>query len=88
MTYVLDTNIAFEIAFQGPDFNKYKSLLEEADSVLAPTLYESEVTNTLLKYIKGGYIGDERQFLCPVGQKGGFAVGYTEKIYGGVDSGY
>lgn len=56
MTYVLDTNIAFEIAFQGPDFNKYKRLLEEADSVLAPTLYESEVTNTLLKYIKDGYI--------------------------------
>lgn len=56
MTYVLDTNVAFEIAFQGPDSKKYKGLLEKADSVLAPTLYESEVTNTLLKYIKGGYI--------------------------------
>ena len=56
MNYVIDTNIAFEIAFQGEDCAKYKTLLEQADTVLAPTLYESEVASTLYKYIKSGCI--------------------------------
>ena len=59
MTYVLDTNIAFEIAFNGKQAEKYKEILKNADTVLAPTLFQSEVTNVLWQYMKAGFIDEE-----------------------------
>lgn len=59
MTYVLDASAALEIAFNGPKAAKYKELLENADSVLAPDLYQSEITNCVWKYLKAGYINEE-----------------------------
>lgn len=59
MTYVLDASAAIEIAFQGPKAERYKNLLLEADSVLAPDLYKSEITNCVWKYLKAGYVDEE-----------------------------
>ena len=59
MTYVLDASAALEIAFQGPKSECYKNLLLEADSVLAPDLYQSEITNCVWKYLKAGYLDEE-----------------------------
>lgn len=59
MTYVLDASAALEIAFQGPKSTKYKELLENADLVLAPELYQSEITNCIWKYLKAGYLNEE-----------------------------
>lgn len=59
MTYVLDASAALEIAFQGPKAEHYKQLLMEADSVLAPELYQAEITNCVWKYLKAGYVDEE-----------------------------
>ena len=59
MTYVLDASAALEIAFQGPKAEHYKQLLLEADSVLAPDLYQAEITNCVWKYLKAGYVDEE-----------------------------
>jgi len=64
MTYVLDASAALEIAFSfnspnGEKAKKYKELLENADSVIAPDLYKSEITNCVWKYLKAGYIDEE-----------------------------
>lgn len=59
MTYVLDASAALEIAFQGPKSARYKELLENADLVLAPDLYQAEITNCVWKYLKASYIDEE-----------------------------
>ena len=59
MTVVLDTCAAFEIAFKGQNFQKYSEILEQAEKVIAPTLYDAEVTNVLWKYAKAGYIDEQ-----------------------------
>lgn len=59
MTVVLDTCVAFEIAFRGQNFQKYSEILEKAERVIAPTLYDAEVTNVLWKYAKAGYIDEQ-----------------------------
>ena len=59
MTYVLDASAALEIAFQGPKAEHYKQLLMEADSVLAPELYQAEIANCVWKYLKAGYVDEE-----------------------------
>lgn len=59
MTYVLDASAALEIAFNGPKSEYYRNLLSDADSVLAPDLYQSEITNCVWKYLKAGYINEE-----------------------------
>lgn len=59
MTYVLDASAALEIAFQGPKSERYKQLLMDADSVLAPNLYQAEITNCVWKYLKAGYVDEE-----------------------------
>ncbi|MBQ0051606.1 MAG: type II toxin-antitoxin system VapC family toxin [Treponema sp.] len=59
MTVVLDTSAAFEIAFNRPNAPYYKEILQQADKVLAPLLYDSEVTNVLWKYVKADYIDEQ-----------------------------
>jgi len=59
MTYVLDVNVAFEIVFNGPKAQVYKTLIQNADKVIVPELFTSEVTNVMWHYMKAGYIDEE-----------------------------
>jgi len=59
MIYVLDASAALEIAFNRPKAKYYKELLLNADSVIAPELFQSEVTNCVWKYLKAGYVDEE-----------------------------
>ena len=59
MIYVLDTCAAFEIAFHGAKYNDYMKALSNAEKVIAPTLFDSEVTNVLWKYVSAGEVDEE-----------------------------
>ena len=59
MIYVLDTCAAFEIAFHGPKYTLFKSAFDKADKIIAPTLFDSEVTNVLWQYVRSGIIDEE-----------------------------
>jgi predicted nucleic acid-binding protein len=50
MIAVLDANAAVEVVLQRPMAEKLTAHLSEADSVIAPTLFVSEVTNVFWKY--------------------------------------
>lgn len=59
MNVVLDASAAFAVALNrsgAPVFNKY---LNDEDSVYAPILYESEVTNVLWKNVRAGIMDEE-----------------------------
>lgn len=59
MICVLDTSAAFEIALKGDVYQKYKEMIENADKVIAPSLFQAETANVIWKYVKGGYIDEE-----------------------------
>ena len=59
MIYVLDTCAAFEIAFHGPKYSLFMNQVAGAEKVIAPTLFDSEVTNVLWKYARNGAIDEE-----------------------------
>lgn len=59
MTVVLDTCAGFEIAFKGEKFEKYSEIIEKAEKVIAPTLYDAEVANVLWEYARAGYIDEQ-----------------------------
>lgn len=59
MDYVLDTNVAFEIAFSGLRADEYRKILENASSVIVPDLYKSEITNVLWQYVRAGYLDEQ-----------------------------
>ncbi len=59
MIYVLDTCAAFEIAFHGPKYSLFMNPVAGAEKVIAPTLFDSEVTNVLWKYARNGAIDEE-----------------------------
>ena len=59
MTVVLDASAALEIVFNGAKSTIYRQTLEKADLVLAPVLFDSEVTNVLWKYIKMGIVDED-----------------------------
>ncbi|MCQ2573210.1 MAG: type II toxin-antitoxin system VapC family toxin [Treponema sp.] len=59
MDYVLDTNVAFEIAFCGSRADEYRKILENASSVIVPDLYKSEITNVLWQYVRAGYLDEQ-----------------------------
>ena len=59
MIYVLDTCAALEIAFQGPKYRIFKDALDNADKIIDPTLFDSEVTNVLWQYVRVGKIDEE-----------------------------
>ncbi|MBP3710609.1 MAG: type II toxin-antitoxin system VapC family toxin [Treponema sp.] len=58
MNCVLDASAAFEIAFNGAESEKMRSLVEQADVVYAPHLYIAEVSNVLWKYVQGGFVSE------------------------------
>ena len=59
MIYVLDTCAAFEIAFHGPKYSLFMNAVAGAEKVIAPTLFDSEVTNVLWKYARNGALDEE-----------------------------
>ena len=59
MIYVLDTCAAFEIAFHGPKYSRFMNAVAGAEKVIAPTLFNSEVTNVLWKYARNGAVDEE-----------------------------
>ncbi|MBO6059075.1 MAG: type II toxin-antitoxin system VapC family toxin [Bacteroidaceae bacterium] len=59
MIYVLDTCAAFEIAFHGPKYSLFMNAVAGAEKVIAPTLFDSEVTNVLWKYAQNGAVDEE-----------------------------
>ncbi|MBR4684034.1 MAG: type II toxin-antitoxin system VapC family toxin [Spirochaetia bacterium] len=59
MIYVLDTCAAFEIAFHGPKYSLFMNAVAGAEKVIAPSLFDSEVTNVLWKYARNGAIDEE-----------------------------
>lgn len=52
MIIVLDTSAAIEILLQKEESDKYTREISEADTVIAPELYISEITNVAWKYQK------------------------------------
>ena len=59
MIYVLDTCAAFEIAFHGPKYKIFKDAYDNADKVIAPALFDSEVSNVLWEYVCAGMVDEE-----------------------------
>ena len=59
MIYVLDTCAAFEIAFHGPKYSLFMNAVAGSEKVIAPTLFDSEVTNVLWKYARNGAVDEE-----------------------------
>jgi len=59
MIYVLDTCAAFEIAFHGRKYNLFMNALANAEKIIAPTLFDSEVANILWKYVCAGEVDEE-----------------------------
>ena len=59
MIYVLDTCAAFEIAFHGPKYSLFMNAVAGAEKVIAPTLFDSEMTNVLWKYARNGAVDEE-----------------------------
>ncbi|MBR3672588.1 MAG: type II toxin-antitoxin system VapC family toxin [Spirochaetia bacterium] len=59
MIYVLDTCAAFEIAFHGPKYSLFMNAVAGAEKVIAPTLFDFEVTNVLWKYARNGAVDEE-----------------------------
>ena len=56
MKVVIDASAAFEIAFKGKKYDHYREILENAEEVIAPPLFQNEITNTLWLYAKAGYV--------------------------------
>ncbi len=52
MIIILDTSAAIDILLGKGDFEKYKNIIEKADTVIAPEIYLSEITNVAWKYNK------------------------------------
>ncbi|MBI9055952.1 MAG: type II toxin-antitoxin system VapC family toxin [Bacteroidales bacterium] len=68
MIIVLDTSAAVEILLKKEDSEKYRSKIAEADAVIAPELYISEITNVAWKYNKlAGFSHEESYELAQDG---------------------
>jgi len=66
MTVVLDTCAAFEIIFHGEHYDKYAEIISKADKVIAPAMFDAEVTNVMWKYVRAGYVDIENAKLSLV----------------------
>jgi len=62
MIVVLDTTAAIEIILNKKDSKKFKNIIIEADTVIAPELYISEITNVAWKYNKISNFGHEEYY--------------------------
>lgn len=56
MIAVLDASAAIELLLERPQAHAIRTILAEADCVLAPDLFVPEVTNALWKYLRAGAI--------------------------------
>ena len=52
MIIILDTSAAIDILLGKGNFENYQNLIEKADTVIAPEIYISEITNVAWKYNK------------------------------------
>ena len=52
MILILDTSAAADVVLRKGEFEKYKNKIEEADTVIAPEIYISEISNVAWKYKK------------------------------------
>ena len=52
MIIILDTSAAIDILLGKGNFENYQNLIEKADTVIAPEIYISEITNAAWKYNK------------------------------------
>jgi predicted nucleic acid-binding protein len=60
MKVILDVSGVMQIVLQKPKKDKFEAALKDADQILAPDLYVSELSNTLWKYsTKGIYTPEE-----------------------------
>jgi predicted nucleic acid-binding protein len=59
MIIVLDTSAAIEIILNKKESENFKKIILEADAVIAPELYISEITNVAWKYNKISNFGHE-----------------------------
>jgi predicted nucleic acid-binding protein len=68
MIIVLDTSAAVEILLKKEDSEKFSNKIAEADAVIAPELYISEITNVAWKYNKlAGFTHEESYELAQDG---------------------
>ncbi|MCK5675139.1 MAG: type II toxin-antitoxin system VapC family toxin [Spirochaetales bacterium] len=60
MIIILDTSAAIDLLLSKGNFEIYKSEIEKADTVIAPEIYLSEITNVAWKYNKiAGFTHEE-----------------------------
>ncbi len=52
MIIILDTSAAIDILLGKGNFENYQNIIEKADTVIAPEIYISEITNVAWKYNK------------------------------------
>jgi len=65
---ILDTSAALDILLNKGNFEIYKSEIEKADTVVAPEIYLSEITNVAWKYYKiAGFTHEEALSLAEDG---------------------
>ena len=68
MIIILDTSAAIDILLSKGDFEIYKTEIQKADTVLAPEIYISEISNVAWKYNKiAGFTHDQSLVLADDG---------------------
>ncbi len=61
---VLDTCAAFAMASLTKEGNALSLLLLDGEEIVAPTLFVSEMTHTIAKYVRAGLLGEEAAQDC------------------------
>jgi len=64
MIISIDVYGAMEILLRKEKGEKFSGALKEATLVVAPDLYVSELTNTLWKYYRAGFLSKDECMLC------------------------
>ena len=60
MIIVLDASAGIEIVLSRPQSSRLKKYIEDCRKVISSDLYKAEVTNTLWKYLKAGFLSREK----------------------------
>jgi len=63
MIIILDTSAAIDLLLGKGNFETYKNKIEKADTVIAPEIYLSEITNVAWKYNKIAEFTHEESFI-------------------------
>ncbi len=68
MIAVLDVSAAVDVVLQKDSNNEFSAILKNADAILAPDIYISEVANVAWKYHKqAGYSHSQSSYLAETG---------------------